>query len=124
MSSKPYKTARKKVKAKREFYQHLVTFIFTNLFLFGLNMMTSPGHYWFLYPLMGWSIGLASHYFSVFGIPGKGPLDEKWEAEEIEKELRRMGKHTEEELDIETEEELELKEFKKLRKDWEDSDFV
>ena len=123
MSSDPHKAAEKRVKAKREFYQHLVTFIFTNLFLFVVNMMTSPGHFWFVYPLMGWGIGLASHYFTVFGIPGSGPLDEKWEKKEIEKELRKMDKN-DEDFKIEPEDELELKEFKKLRKDWEDSDFV
>ena len=41
----------------------------------------------------------------------------------MEKELRRMGKSNDD-IEIEPEDELELKEFKKLRKDWEDSDFV
>ena len=36
---------------------------------------------------MGWSVGFAIHYLPVYGIPGKGPLDEKWQAKEIEKEL-------------------------------------
>ena len=123
MTSDPYKAAKKKVKEKKAFYYHLSTFIIVNLFLFGLNMLTSPFHYWFLYPLMGWGVGLASHYFTVFGVPGAGSLDETWEAKEIEKELRKMDK-SEEDIEIEPEDELELKEFKKLRKDWEDSDFV
>ena len=124
MPSDPYKIAKKKVKAKKEFYRHLTSFVIVNTFLFALNMFTSPFHYWFIYPLMGWGLGLASHYFSVFGIPGAGSLDEQWEEKEIEKELRKMDKENDTELELPEDEELELKEFKKLRKDWEDSDFV
>ena len=123
MPSDPYKAAKKKVEDKRAFYYHLAIFPFVNAFLFAVNMFTFDGHYWFIYPLMGWGIGLVSHYFTAFGIPGAGHQDEKWEKKEIEKELRKMEKN-DEDFKIEPEDELELKEFKKLRKDWEDSDFV
>ena len=125
MASDPLKTAKKRVAEKRDFFIHLTTFIVVMPFLFGINMLTSPFHLWFAYPLMGWGLGLAIHFFTVFGF--KGRFYDKWEAKEIEKELERMGeldrKH-EEGLELNPEEELELKEFKKLRKDWEDSDFV
>ncbi len=123
MTSDPYLQARKRVKAKKGFYTHLVVYLIVNAFLFVINMLTSPFHYWFVYPLLGWGVSIAIQYFAVFGIPGKGRLDEKWEAKEMEKELRRMGKSNDD-IEIEPEDELELKEFKKLRKDWEDSDFV
>jgi hypothetical protein len=85
MASDPHKIAKKRVKEKKAFYYHLVTFIFVNLLLFGLNLLTSPSFYWFLIPLMASGVGFAIHYLTVFGIPGKGPLDEKWQAKEIEK---------------------------------------
>ena len=123
MKSDPYKAAKKRVKAKKGFYTHLVIYLIVNAFLFAINMLTSPQHFWFVYPLLGWGVSVAIQFFTVFGVPGTGRLDEKWEAEEIEKELRRMGKSSDD-FEIEPEDELELKEFKKLRKDWEDSDFV
>ena len=123
MKSDPYKAAEKRVKAKKGFYTHLVIYLIVNAFLFAINMLTSPQYFWFVYPLLGWGVSVAIQFFTVFGVPGTGRLDEKWEAEEIEKELRRMGKSSDD-FEIEPEDELELKEFKKLRKDWEDSDFV
>jgi 2TM domain len=123
MTSDPYKIAQKRVKAKKGFYTHLVIYLIVNAFLFAINMLTSRQHFWFVYPLLGWGVSIAIQYFTVFGMPGTGRLDEKWEAEEMEKELRRMGKG-DDDFKIEPEDQLELKEFKKLRKDWEDSDFV
>ena len=115
MTSDPYKAAKKKVKKKKEFYKHLTSFVIVNAFLIALNIFTSTAHYWFVYPLLGWGVGLASHYISVFGIPGSGPMDESWEEQEIEKELRKRNKNDEFENEAlpEEEEELELKEFKK-----------
>lgn len=123
MSSDPYKVAEKRVKAKKGFYVHLSIYLIVNAFLFAINMLTSPHYYWFIYPLLGWGVSIAIQFFTVFGVPGTGRLDEKWEAKEIEKELRKMeGK--DDDFENEPKDELELKEFKKLRKDWEDSDFV
>ena len=122
MANDPYKIARKRVKAKKDFYIHLVVYICVNAFLFSINMLTSPGHYWFIYPLLGWGVSIAIQFFTVFGINGR--LNENWEEREIEKELRKMKKPADDHFENKPEEELELKEFKKLRKDWEDSDFV
>ena len=122
MASNPRAIAEKRVKEKKAFYYHLISFISANLFLFGLNLLTSPNFYWFLIPLMGWGVGFAIHYFTVFGIPGKGPLDEKWQAKEIEKELHRMGYQENDEVN--EEDNLELKEFAKQKRSWDDSDLV
>ncbi len=123
MTSDHYKLAQKRVKAKKGFYSHLVVYLIVNAFLFAVNLFTFHGHYWFVYPLLGWGVSVAIQFFTVFGLPGTGRMDEKWEAKEIEKELQKMGKSSDD-VPAEPEEELELKEFKKLRKDWEDSDFV
>ena len=123
MKTDTQEIARKRVAEKKDFYYHLVVFPIANAFLFGLNVLITPDYYWCLIPLMGWSAGLIIHYFTVFGIPGKGPLDKKWEAKEIEKELIRM-EHDENDPALEPDDELELKEFSKIRKDWNDSDLV
>lgn len=120
-----YIKAKKRVKAKKDFYIHFGSFISTSLFLFVVNYLTSPEFWWFLFPTMGWLIGIVSHYISVFGISGVSGDD--WEEQEVEKELRKIKRNhfVEPDEDITVpDEELELKEFKKLRDEWDDRDFV
>ncbi len=81
--------ARRAVKARKGFYKHLMSFVFVNLFLISLNLLTSS-HLWFVFPLLGWGLGLAFHYVEVFGIPGFSILSREWEQQELEKELRNM----------------------------------
>jgi len=62
-----YEKARKRVEEIRGFYTHLLTYVLVNLGLFILNIVTSPGHFWFFWPLFGWGIGVLAHGLSVFG---------------------------------------------------------
>lgn len=120
-----YIKAKRRVKAKKDFYIHFGSFISTSLFLFVVNYLTGPEFWWFLFPTMGWFIGIVSHYISVFGISGVSGDD--WEEQEVEKELRKIKRqhYVDPEEDITLpDEELELKEFKKLRDEWDDRDFV
>ena len=124
-SQEEIRKAKKKVKAKKEFYQHLMAFVIVNFFLLALNLVTSPFNWWFHFPLLGWGIGLAFHYVDVFGIPGFDILSREWEDRELDKELRRNGdsepvKTTRTGQPAEKEE-LELKE---LRKNYDESEFV
>jgi hypothetical protein len=114
-----YESARKRVKKKKEFYKHMGSFIMVNIFLFLLNIFTSPGHFWFIYPLLGWGMGLMGHYFEVFGFPGMRGEEVDWEQREMEKEMGRLdGGHYEED-------QLELRELdKKPQKKWRDEDLV
>lgn len=61
-----HKQAKKRVKELKAFYGHLATYLAVNLFLLGLNLITSPGVLWFMFPAMGWGIGLAIHASQVF----------------------------------------------------------
>lgn len=72
--------ARKRVKKEKEFYGHLASFVMVNVMLVAVNLFTSPGHLWFIYPLFGWGIGLASHAASVYGL---GVLGEDWEERKV-----------------------------------------
>lgn len=116
------------MKAKKEFYQHLMAFVIVNTFIFLVNLLTTPLNWWFLYPLLGWSMGLAFHYVEVFGIPGFNILTKEWEEEELNKELHRMqyDESNEKRQLIEPkrmgiDEELKLK---VLRKNYDESDLV
>lgn len=113
-----YRKALKKVEAKKKFYRHLGSFIAVGAFFLLMNAVTFDGDIWFFYPLLGWSIGLGIHYFSVFGLPG---LKEDWEEQELQREIRRLERSSNPKKDEDT---LELKELRKQSRDWEDDELV
>ena len=47
------------------FHWHLWCFLITNGTLFLINILT-PGPWWFQWPVIGWGIGLAFHFQSVY----------------------------------------------------------
>ncbi|MEM9822642.1 MAG: 2TM domain-containing protein [Bacteroidota bacterium] len=126
-----YKAAKKKVEDKKGFFGHLGVYISVGLFFLAINLLNFRGEVWFFYPLLPWGMGLMIHYFSVFGLPG---LSSDWEEKELRKEINKLRSSVEMDEDYEEDyepmnrprmdEELELKEFKKLRREWDDSDFV
>ncbi len=63
--------ARRQARREREFYGHLASYLIINAFFVALNLLTSPGEIWFIFPMMGWGIGIAAHAASVFGFPGR-----------------------------------------------------
>lgn len=85
MTREEYKSklSKKLNKSSDDFRIHFITFIAVNIGLFLLNMMTSPGHPWFLYVLGGWTIGLASHWGDYFYY--KKELEEIDQWEDLEK---------------------------------------
>jgi hypothetical protein len=121
MSDSEYKRIQKKVKERKEFYQHLTTYLVMGVFFYVFNMLTSFDTWWWYWPMLGWGIGLASHYFQVFGLPGVGRIDEEWEQKEIEKELRQLRPGNE----AEDGEYLDLPELEKNKnKNWSEEDLV
>jgi hypothetical protein len=66
--------------------------------------MTAPGYLWFLWPALGWGVGIAFHAINVYGIGKEWGLiilikavklfifDAEWEREMIERELRKEKK--------------------------------
>lgn len=62
--------ARKRAEDKVDFLGHLVVFVLVNLFLFFLNLVTSPNVWWFQWSLFGWGIGLVLHGVSVYILDG------------------------------------------------------
>jgi two-component sensor histidine kinase len=62
-----YMAAKKRVEDIKGFYGHLVSYVVVNITLAAVNLIFSPKNIWFVYPLMGWGIGLAAHGFSVWG---------------------------------------------------------
>jgi hypothetical protein len=52
-----YTEPKRHVKQLRGFYQHALTFIVVIGFLTTLNLMISPGRWWFQWIVFGWGIG-------------------------------------------------------------------
>lgn len=68
---------------KLAFRSHLMAYVLVNAGLFAINMLTSPGEWWFYWPMLGWGIGLAAHAATVY-FNGEGMRDRLIE-EELEK---------------------------------------
>ncbi|MEZ0005118.1 hypothetical protein ABH942_000461 [Flavobacterium sp. 28YEA47A] len=85
-----YRKAQKKVEDIKGFYGNLTSYIVVNIGLLALNLITSPAHLWFLYPAIGWGIGVAIHGMSVFNyMPFLG---NDWEEKKI-RQLMEKDKH-------------------------------
>ncbi len=78
--------ARDRVGAKLSFLVHLVLYIAVNVFLVTVNLLSTPEHLWFYWPMLGWGAGLLSHGAYVL-------LPPRWKAmvgRMEERELRKL----------------------------------
>ncbi|MBU2490354.1 MAG: 2TM domain-containing protein [Proteobacteria bacterium] len=78
--------ARKNVRAKLSFYYHAGIFVVINLLMLAVNLTYSPQVLWFYWPLLGWSIGLATHGFQVFVVRDGSAIKQKMLEKELEKQ--------------------------------------
>jgi hypothetical protein len=85
-----YESAKKRVEELKSFYSHLFVYLAVNAGLFLLNILTSPRHLWFYWPLIGWGIGLAIHGLSVFGT--QRLLGKDWEERKIREIMDKENK--------------------------------
>lgn len=86
-----YQKAQKRVNEIKGFYRNLISYIVVNLGFLAINLLTSPGHLWFYWPMLGWGIGVLFHGMKVFDcMPFFG---KDWEEQKIkefmEKEKRK-----------------------------------
>jgi len=90
--SEAYIRAEKRAEAKLGFYKSLTTYLGVNLVLFFIDLFTSPGKWWFYWPLLGWGIGVFFHFLKIF-VTG-GLRAERVKEGMIRKELEKEGKKT------------------------------
>ncbi len=80
-----YQRAKKQVEEIKGFYGHLVSYLAVNAFLLFINLKFSPQELWFLWPLMGWGLGLLLHGMKTFNyMPFLG---KDWEAKKLKQFL-------------------------------------
>lgn len=82
-----YFRAKKKVKEIRGFYYNLACYCIVITGLLILNLATSREHLWFLYPALGWGIGLAFHGMGAFGITFM--LGKDWEERKMREYMQK-----------------------------------
>jgi hypothetical protein len=85
--------ARRRLLAEKSFYIHLATYVIVISALFVINALTGSGRWWFVWPAIGWGVGLTIHALSTFGMIGL--LGRDWEErrlkELMEEEQRRRA---------------------------------
>src|SRR5215469_8846431 len=64
---KAYQRARKRAAAEAGFYVHLMWYGIVIGSCLLVNLVTTPGFEWWVFPALGWGIGLVSHFGAVYG---------------------------------------------------------
>ena len=76
-----YYQAKKRVEEIKGFYGNLIAYVVVNIGLMVLNLLTSPNHLWFFWPMLGWGIGVVFHGLKVFNY---SPFfNKEWEERKI-----------------------------------------
>lgn len=119
-----YKKAKKRVKDKRRFYTHVISWAVMSIFFILLNIFTS-NFFWAIFPILGWGIMLAFHGIKVFSTV----YGDEWEERQIEKEMEKLKRNENfrtmyEEDDYEPLSLKEMKERPRQSRGMRDSDFV
>jgi hypothetical protein len=85
---KKLERARKTAKEKVDFIRHLIIYVAVIAFLVIINNVTSSGYQWWIWPALGWGIGIFFHFLGAWGLRG-GKMKEL-EKRLTEKEMERM----------------------------------
>jgi hypothetical protein len=72
-----YQRARARAAELAAFYRALIGYVGLNVFLFLINLITSAGTWWFIWPLLGTTIGIGFYAARVFG--GRQAFGGDWE---------------------------------------------
>jgi hypothetical protein len=80
------KRAERRVNELRGFYSHLLIYCCANAGFFLMNCLSSPHHWWFFWPLLGWGIGVACHGLRIcqYGLWG-----ETWKERKIKEVMEK-----------------------------------
>jgi hypothetical protein len=80
----PRQAAIERLKNRRAFAQHLVTYVVVNLFLVGIWAATGGGYFWPVWVIGFWGIGLVMHAWTAFV---QRPITEA----DVQREIERGG---------------------------------
>lgn len=84
-----YYQAKKRVREIKGFYIHAIWFCLIMPFLAYINWRYSYGHWWIIWPLIGWGVfGLGFHAIGIFG--RNMFFGREWKERKIKEEMERM----------------------------------
>ena len=75
------------VRKVKSFYVHLTQYLIVISILAVVNLTSYPNYLWFVWPALGWGLGLLAHGAAVFNVLPF--LDGAWERRQVEKFLGR-----------------------------------
>jgi signal transduction histidine kinase len=85
LESEILRRARRRAAAQVGFHIHLMSYLGVMAFLALINLLTTS-YPWFLWPAIGWGVGLFSHYMAVFG---SRVMRERYFDPAVDREVRR-----------------------------------
>lgn len=83
-----YEAAKKIAKDKVGFIRHFIIYIFVMIVLAIINNVTYRGYQWWLWPALGWGIGVFINFLTVYVFKGGGL--KKLEEDLVKKEMERL----------------------------------
>ncbi|MBJ3764509.1 2TM domain-containing protein [Maribius pontilimi] len=86
-----YERARARAKAKFEFYVHVLIYAAVIGLLATINMITSSGTIWFIWPLIGWGLAVALHGARVFLLGDKTAIIDALTEDELRRDREDQG---------------------------------
>lgn len=135
-TEREYQEAQKRVRKIKRFYTNLASWAGTSVLLIAIDIFTTGGMTWSRYPVFFWGISILMQVFQIIRLQR---LDKSWE----ERQMRRfMGRnyqprntvselpqdpqedYSDELLNQQEREVADLKEYRQLKKPWEDKDLV
>jgi hypothetical protein len=76
--------ARQVARRKMDFLRHAIIYLVVMAVLAVINNVTGGGYQWWLWPALGWGIGVVAHFLSAFLYSG-GSLEKRLVQKELEK---------------------------------------
>lgn len=64
-------------KEYKDFYWHLSVYVIVNTALVIINLVSNDDVLWFIWPLLGWGVGILFHALSVFVFKDWADTDQK-----------------------------------------------
>jgi hypothetical protein len=76
--------ARQVARRKMDFLRHVIIYLVVMAVLAVINNVTGGGYQWWLWPALGWGIGVVANFLSAFLYSG-GNLEKRLVQKELEK---------------------------------------
>jgi uncharacterized membrane protein YdbT with pleckstrin-like domain len=84
MNQQKYEVARRIAIRKMAFIRHAIIYLVVVAALLLINNLTYGGYQWWIWPAIGWGIGVSAHFLAAF-LPHEGSMIDNLAKREMEK---------------------------------------